>query len=151
MTPLERAREILKALEAMEAMEGIEDDEGDPRCADCGWRQLSGMGHHPDCFVAAAITSAHALLQQLEGQHKDADAGRDVEEMARAIAADLFTNGDGSRARRLVLELPNGRDGGGWSEAPAADRIARTLAYLRAPSPPVAVSATPQDAGEGAG
>jgi hypothetical protein len=35
-------------------------------------------------------------------------------ELADKIADSLFTDGDGQKAERLVLELPNGRNGGGW-------------------------------------
>lgn len=48
--------------------------------------------------------------------------------LAERIARDLFTNGGGERAQRFVLELPDGRNGGGWIEAAAADRIEDALA-----------------------
>lgn len=52
------------------------------------------------------------------------------DEIARLIARDLFTNGNGRRAMRLVLE-PEGRriDGGlgGWSEQAVARRIETLL------------------------
>ena len=37
-----------------------------------------------------------------------------IREIAEAIADSLMTNGNEERAERLVLELPDGRDGGGW-------------------------------------
>jgi hypothetical protein len=40
----------------------------------------------------------------------------ELQELAERIAKHLFTNGTGERAERLVLEMRNGRDGGGWSE-----------------------------------
>ena len=43
--------------------------------------------------------------------------------LAARIAGDLFTNGAGHHATRLVLELNDGGNGGGWSEKAAADRI----------------------------
>jgi hypothetical protein len=50
--------------------------------------------------------------------------------VAAQIARDLFTNGMGQRAGRLVLEPPDKRiDGGlgGWSETALAHRIAELL------------------------
>lgn len=48
-------------------------------------------------------------------------------ELANRIAEKLFTNGWGKRAERLVLELPDGSDGGGWCEKSAAHEIERVL------------------------
>lgn len=50
-----------------------------------------------------------------------------TEETARKIADQLFVNGNGDRAKRLVLELESGRDGGGWGEQPVIDIIKRVL------------------------
>lgn len=47
-------------------------------------------------------------------------------QLAEAIADRLFTGGFG-KAQRLVLEMPNMQDGGGWSEACAADQIEKLL------------------------
>jgi hypothetical protein len=44
-------------------------------------------------------------------------------EIARAVAADLLRNGAGDVAKRLVLELENGHDGGGWSRAGIESRV----------------------------
>lgn len=44
--------------------------------------------------------------------------------MAAEIAADLFVNGAGQHADRLVLVAVDGRDLGGWCEGAARDRIA---------------------------
>jgi hypothetical protein len=44
-------------------------------------------------------------------------------QLACEIAKHLFTNGAGKRAQRLVLELPNLQDGGGWCEAAVVDVI----------------------------
>ena len=46
------------------------------------------------------------------------------------IAADLFTNGRGDEAERLVLELPGRRYGGGWGLKPASDVIDRHVGPL---------------------
>jgi hypothetical protein len=53
-------------------------------------------------------------------------------ELAREIAADLFTNAAGNVSERLILEfeLPSGqrvRDGGGWCYTAAVDRIEAKL------------------------
>jgi hypothetical protein len=52
-----------------------------------------------------------------------------AERLARRIARDLFTDGAGHRAGRLVFEYPNGQriEGTGWSEKAFADRIARLM------------------------
>lgn len=43
--------------------------------------------------------------------------------IAKVIARALFTNGSKQRAERLVLELKDNRDSGGWCEQAAADQI----------------------------
>lgn len=43
--------------------------------------------------------------------------------LAEKIAAELFTNGSGDVAKRLVLELEDGRTGGGWAIRPMVDLI----------------------------
>lgn len=48
-------------------------------------------------------------------------------ELAEAIAKRLFTNGAEQVAERLVLELPGGRDGGGWCQKAAEDQIEKVL------------------------
>ena len=45
-------------------------------------------------------------------------------QIADEIVAALFTNGAKQKASRLVLELENGRNGGGWGYRPARDHIA---------------------------
>jgi len=45
-------------------------------------------------------------------------------ELSQVVAADLFTNGNGDTAERLILELAEGEDGGGWSREAATKRIA---------------------------
>ena len=49
-----------------------------------------------------------------------------IHELAEQIADDLFTNGDGKRADRLVLTAdgPPRRDLGGWSRRAVMDRVA---------------------------
>jgi len=49
------------------------------------------------------------------------------EELAKAIARAIFTTGSGQHAARLVLELPDGRDGGGWCEESVVDQILKVL------------------------
>ena len=54
---------------------------------------------------------------------------RDVEKAAQAIVDDLFMNGNGDRAERLVLTAdgPPRRDLGGWSSTAVLHRIKRLL------------------------
>ena len=49
--------------------------------------------------------------------------------LAERIAQELFTNGQGQRAQRLVLTIdkPTPRDLGGWAEAAVVDLIERLL------------------------
>lgn len=56
---------------------------------------------------------------------------RVVSEPARLIAERLFTNGQNERAARLVLELPDKTDGGGWSIKAAYDRIKQVMEPLQ--------------------
>ena len=44
-------------------------------------------------------------------------------DIADDIADYLFTNGSGQKAKRLVLELDNGCDGGGWCKKAVVDVI----------------------------
>lgn len=49
------------------------------------------------------------------------------EALADRIVADLFRNGAGQEADRLVLTSKDGRDLGGWSRGPVRDVILREL------------------------
>ena len=53
--------------------------------------------------------------------------------LAELIAENLFTNGSGDRAQRLLLmvDAPVKRDLGGWCFAAAVDRIAAQLCQAR--------------------
>ncbi len=51
----------------------------------------------------------------------------DTNKLAIKIADDLFQNGIGVKANRLVLELEDGSNGGGWSKKAAIDRIEMIL------------------------
>ena len=51
-----------------------------------------------------------------------------LRKLAKQIANDLFTNGSGQEADRLVLELPGKRDGGGWCKRAVEDRIYDAIA-----------------------
>lgn len=53
--------------------------------------------------------------------------------LAERIARDLFTNGQGEHAERLVLIDANGRDLGGWCEQAVVDRIEGALRGPEAP------------------
>lgn len=46
-----------------------------------------------------------------------------LQELADKAAKDLFTNGNGDKADRLVLTSKNGRDLGGWCETVVSDHI----------------------------
>ncbi len=48
-------------------------------------------------------------------------------EIALLIADDLFHNGQGQVAIRLVSQLAGGRDGGGWSQSAVEDRVEAIL------------------------
>ena len=48
-------------------------------------------------------------------------------QLAELLAADLFTDGDGRKAARLVSEHDDGRLGGGWCEGAVVDRLADLL------------------------
>ena len=54
-------------------------------------------------------------------------ADQKLEALAKRIARQLFTNFAEQRANRLVLEMPDGRMGGGWCEEAAADHILETI------------------------
>ncbi len=47
--------------------------------------------------------------------------------IADQIARDLFTNGNGDFADRLVFELRDGGNGGGWAFGPMVNRIEKKL------------------------
>lgn len=47
--------------------------------------------------------------------------------LADEIVEALFVNGAGQKGKRLILELEDGRDGGGWSKGPVRDVIIRHL------------------------
>lgn len=55
---------------------------------------------------------------------------KDAEKLAKEIAEDLMTNGEGHKAERLVLELKEGRDGGGRCFGSVRDVIACHLERL---------------------
>lgn len=65
----------------------------------------------------------------------------ELRELAAIIACDLFTNGNKDHAHRLVLELPDQKDAGGWCEQAVRDRI---FGHLQNAYPPPAV---PQGSG----
>lgn len=62
---------------------------------------------------------------------------------AEALARELFTNGSGDVAQRLVLSIdkPSHRDLGGWCEAVIIDKIEAALVRS---SVPVRASGEPQ-------
>ena len=50
-----------------------------------------------------------------------------IKRLAEKITDYLFTNGAGKKARRLVLELEDGQDGGGWSKRAVEQAILKML------------------------
>jgi len=54
----------------------------------------------------------------------------DPKEMARAVTEDLFTDGSGGKAERLVLLGPEDKQVPGWGRTPVKDQI--TAALIRA-------------------
>lgn len=52
---------------------------------------------------------------------------RALQALAAEIADDLFTNGSGQKSTRLVMELPDGKDGGGWCHQALTSRVAKHL------------------------
>lgn len=75
--------------------------------------------------MAADIRGAVDELERLKGV--DDKVKMDHQKLAATIADDLFTNGNGDEADHLVLELPNGRNGGGWCKSAVAGRIERAM------------------------
>jgi hypothetical protein len=51
------------------------------------------------------------------------DAGK----LAKEIAGGVFINGAGQEAWRLMLILPNGRNGGGWGRKPFEDQVRKII------------------------
>lgn len=47
--------------------------------------------------------------------------------LADEIVKDLFQNGHGGKAKRLVLELEDGKDGGGWDKGSVRAAIIKHL------------------------
>lgn len=52
---------------------------------------------------------------------------KEMQDLAEKIAEQLFMNGMGEEANRLVLELPGKRDGGGWCKQAVVDVIMSVL------------------------
>jgi hypothetical protein len=57
----------------------------------------------------------------------------DTQLLASAIVDDLMTNGRGQKAVRLVLELSDETDGGGWSREALVSRIAHWIKHEEKP------------------
>jgi len=63
-----------------------------------------------------------------DGKPREGGYAMTTETLARRIADDLFKSGpDNQQARRLVLEMPTGRDGGGWCKQAMRDIIEKHL------------------------
>jgi hypothetical protein len=116
---------------------------------DSNYRSLARHVLRLEARISALEKGAgeRAVLRQPDSEFK-ARIEREVRELlarretpeyklAATIAADLFTNGSGQHARRLVLELDGrGMDGGGWSESAVANRICDALLKARSPESP---------------
>jgi|GEM_PF-6449918 len=51
-------------------------------------------------------------------------------QVAECIVDDIMTNGGNQRGERLMIVLPGGKDGGGWSRESLVARIANMLTKL---------------------
>jgi hypothetical protein len=69
------------------------------------------------------IVATLEYLQAIEAAARELN----VEKIASDIVNDLFTNGAGQKAHRLVLELGNGQDGGGWAKRSVRNIIMRYI------------------------
>src|SRR5688572_9904380 len=97
--------------------------------------------------VARHAAARNALLAALLNSRGDtvverftrAKQRRHLQALAEEIARDLFTNGAGQRAKRLVLlreyEVNVEHSLGGWGEKPMADHIAQLLQKLLSTPP----------------
>ena len=61
----------------------------------------------------------------------------DIAKIAEQITDYLFTNGAGQKAQRLVLEMPDRRNGGGWGREPMLHAILEQLETALKNAPPV--------------
>ncbi|OGC95290.1 MAG: hypothetical protein A2029_01385 [Chloroflexi bacterium RBG_19FT_COMBO_47_9] len=50
-----------------------------------------------------------------------------ADQIADEVIEELFMNGEGGKARRLVLELENGLNGDGWSKHGARSHIVEII------------------------
>lgn len=90
------------------------------------------LSRYHDAAVAAELVGvfceANGFAEPREGWEKllvhPSDSTKDL---ADRIADDLFTNGQGEKARYLKMERENGSYGGGWSRAAVVDRIREHL------------------------
>ena len=64
--------------------------------------------------------------------------------LAKRIADYLFINGAGQQADRLVLMLPDERDGGGWCKQAAMDQIDRAIREESPSTPDVPAEMPPK-------
>ncbi len=88
--------------------------------------------------VTRMISEILMLRQQRDEPSRwEAAAQQERARLADYITEDLFTNGSGERADRLVLTIdgPPKRDLGGWGKLPFADRLRDLLASHSPPTP----------------
>ncbi len=72
---------------------------------------------------------AEQLVKALEARNLEQEL-IDYKNIAKRIADELFKNGIGEKAERLVLELENGSNGGGWCKQAVIDIIKTNLIVM---------------------
>jgi len=81
--------------------------------------RLKWIADHPHAVDVLASEASDLAFEILAYRESGALAG--------SIADALFTNGEGEKAERLVLELADKRDGGGWCRKAVEDVIKHEL------------------------
>ena len=84
-------------------------------CLKCGARKIRRSAYSAEYHKDGVISTRAPKCQTRD------------EAVAEQIVTRLFTNGAGQDAKRLVLELEDGRDGGGWGREPVRDVIVNVL------------------------
>lgn len=92
----------------------------------------------PDCYsedpnLIWREDALRALRQCLSDQSAGAMDERQMRELAKTIVDDLFINGLGEEAERLVLTIdkPQRRDLGGWGREAAIDRVTKAMEKIQ--------------------
>jgi hypothetical protein len=96
------------------------------------WLSTLATNRH-DCYAAAkggCRTADYKKELKADGFRCVAVKLKEVQELqkiAEDVADYLFTNGAGSKARRLVLELSGGGYGGGWCREAVVDAVIKVM------------------------